>query len=734
MKRLKTSIILIAAVAMLMTTVAAQTVPAADSEGKLLAVVKSDAPFKAKVDALRQLALVATKESVPVLAGLLGDEKLSHMARYAMETIDDPSVDAALCDALDNLKGKQLVGVIGSVGVRGKQQNVYPKLIKLLVDSDPLVAQAAARAMGSISRSGNPAIGNALLEALKDAPSANKLYIYEGLFRCAESLAKSDKEVAAFGIYEAIIKTDRTPHQVRGGAMRGAILTGGPKGAELLKKYLKSDDYIMFSAAVQATNEMADKEVTKILVDSLDGLSADNQVVIIETVATRGDSSVAGALYKLAHDARKPVRLAAIQAIPVLPTCGVGMVDLLADSDKEIAKAVFESIATTACPYADGLVVKLFEESSQPSKRLIAIDLMARRKVANLTPTLLAAVKDADESVRCAAIDLLGDGADKEQFGVLLDILLKASGTKEIRSAERAVSSVCARESRMTAGRVAIVKAEYGALSQGKSADVTAKVSDLVKAGAASIEASNANFGDPASGTVKQMRIEYTVDGVAQTVTVAEGQSANLAVSVVPDELIEQICKAVSNAAAPNRLALLRVLKATNGAKALDAIRTATGDSDTQVADEAVSLLCGWATPDALGDVMKIAAKSSSQRHRILAIRGALRLIPMQNASVGQKLGQIGAIVPRITRNEEKKLLLGALGAIESAEALGIVEPYLDDAATKDEAALAAVSIGEKVVARNPKEVQQVMNTVIKATTNEEVLKRARQLLKQSKN
>ena len=40
------------------------------------------------------------------------------MARYALETIPDPSVDDALRDALGKLKGRPLLGVIGSLGVR----------------------------------------------------------------------------------------------------------------------------------------------------------------------------------------------------------------------------------------------------------------------------------------------------------------------------------------------------------------------------------------------------------------------------------------------------------------------------------------------------------------------------------------------------------------------------------------------------------------------------------------
>src|SRR5436305_1951267 len=85
---------------------------------KLVAVLTSDATPGAKADACRRLAVVGTRDAVPALAALLGDDKLAHMARYALEPIPDPSVDAALREALGKLQGRPLVGVIGSIGVR----------------------------------------------------------------------------------------------------------------------------------------------------------------------------------------------------------------------------------------------------------------------------------------------------------------------------------------------------------------------------------------------------------------------------------------------------------------------------------------------------------------------------------------------------------------------------------------------------------------------------------------
>ena len=104
----------------------------ADLQADLLAVLRSNASVREKSTACRLLAQVATKEAVPVLAELLADEKLSHMARYALETIQDPSVDETLRQALGTVQGRPRLGVIGSLarGVTRRRSRRSPQFSK----------------------------------------------------------------------------------------------------------------------------------------------------------------------------------------------------------------------------------------------------------------------------------------------------------------------------------------------------------------------------------------------------------------------------------------------------------------------------------------------------------------------------------------------------------------------------------------------------------------------------
>src|SRR5687767_14741035 len=90
----------------------------------LLAVVQSNVELAARSRALQQLALVATKDAVTPLTALLADEKLGQYARDVLEQMPDPAAGDALRAALGTLKGKALIGVVNSLGVRRDEKAV----------------------------------------------------------------------------------------------------------------------------------------------------------------------------------------------------------------------------------------------------------------------------------------------------------------------------------------------------------------------------------------------------------------------------------------------------------------------------------------------------------------------------------------------------------------------------------------------------------------------------------
>ncbi len=420
----------------------AQTVAAKEDEGKLIAVLKSSAASrKDKSDACRQLAIIATKKAIPTLVDLLSDEELSHNARYALEPIPDPAVDEAFREALGRLKGLPLVGVIGSIGVRRDAQAVEP-LCAMIMQGEmaPEAMKMAARTLGSI---GTEAAAEFLKGGLDHAPSEAMADVYEGLFRCAERFAAEGGRDKAIAIYDTLRPLD-APHQVRAGALRGAILTRGADGVGLLRESLGSGDYILFSAAVQAAQEMQGGEVTAALATALGKLPADNQILTMQTLGLRGDAKALPALFQTAKSGPEPVRIAAIKAIAEIDDVSAVPVlaGLLAGNSRPITGAAQEALGSITGVSVDAAVMDMFK-GSDTGKRLVALQLMERRRMTQAVPVLLKASGDADTKVRPAAIKMVGELGGSGQLAALLDVLMGLQSSGDLEAARQALSDVC---------------------------------------------------------------------------------------------------------------------------------------------------------------------------------------------------------------------------------------------------------------------------------------------------
>ena len=620
-----------------------QTVSAAANEevDKLISVIKSDAPHKEKADACRRLAIVGTKDAVAPLAELLADEKLSHMARYALEPIPDPAVDKALRDALGKLKGGPLVGVIGSIGVRGDAAAVAALKEKML-DSDLQVSQATARALGSI---GTLDAAKALQHALPKAKKENQLAMCEGLFRCAEALAAKDLRSQAVAIYDRLLSCE-VPHQVRSGALRGAILARPQKdGLQLLKQNLLSDDWILFSAAVQTSQELPGSQVTKVLAAELEKLPVDNQIFIIQTLGTRGDPTALGKIFALAVMGLKPVRLAAIRALPEIadPSAVPVLVVLLNDADDEISKTARECLAALPGPEADAAVMGLLN-SNITEQRLISLELIGRRRMVTSIETLLKTARDPDAKVRQAALKEVGELGGPAELPALLKLFMNLKTPQDLTTAEQALRNICVQ------------------------------------------------LDDRQSCTGKLISL-MTQAGPAQ------------------------------------KSALLGVLKTLGGTDALQAVQEALNDSDDEVHSAAIRALCAWKNTEAAPDLLRLAQTAANSKDKTLCLRAYLGMASRPDVLLDDRLSMCRKGGELVQQDEEKRLLLAALGGIESVDTLVMIVPYLNESAVRDAAGTACVSVGEKIVQKKPNEVAQAMKKVIKAVDNKDVKKRARKIL-----
>jgi HEAT repeat protein len=616
---------------------------------QLVAVLKSDASQKEKSDACRELARIGTKDAVAPLAALLPDEKLSHMARYGLETIPDPAVDRALRAAAGKLQGRPLVGVIGSLGVRRDTQAI-PILTRLLHVPDNEVVQAAARSLGSI---GSPAAAQALLDASPGVSAANQLAFCEGLLRCAETaVAKGDRK-EALGIYDRLREVP-APQQVRTAALRGAILARQQAGLPLLALALHSDDFTLVCAAVRTAQEMPGGQVTRLLADELPTLAADRQIVVIQALAKRADAPPQAVARWAGRCCEQPVRLTAIRALAEIgnPSALPVLVELLGDADPKVAQAAEESLAGLPGKEVDDAIMKMLSNGPD-ARRITAMDLIVRRRMTSAIPALFDAAGGADANIRIVAVKKLGELAGPPGLPGLLDLLAKAAGPEELEATEQALSAVSLKAAN-PAGCVGLVQ---GRLAQSPPAQ---------------------------------------------------------------------------------KCALLRVLGAVGGTNALPPVRAAVNDPNVEVRTAAIRTLSSWSTTDAAPDLLELAKTASNPSDKMLCLRGYLALAGHADLPKGERLEMCRQAAPLAQKDDEKKLLLAALGGIVSAQALDLIKPYLDDPATKEEASAAIVDTSEKLLkeAGSDKVAPSLIEPLDKAaqvTANPDLAKRAKALCDQAK-
>lgn len=615
------------------------------SADKLIAVLKSGGSRKEKADACRELAVLGTSKAVPALVSLLADEELSHMARYALETIPGSDVDQALRGELTRLKGRPLVGVIGSLGVRRDSKAVRP-LSSLLRETDPQVAQAAALALGNM---GTAEAAGAIENALPKTSPANRLAFCEGLFRCAETLASGGKTKDAIALYDRLRGLTEVPDQVRAGALRGAIITRGQGGLGLLNDSLASSDRVLFKAAVRASLEMTGSEVTRALTTCLPQLKPENQMVVMQALGSRGDDLAVPALSTQAKTGPKPSRIAAIRAVAAIghaPSVPV-MVELIEDSESEISQAAMDGLAGMTGREADAAVLNLFK-SARADRRIAGIDLVGRRRMAAAVPALLNAAADSDAKVRSSALQRLGKLGAPAEVPALLKLLLRSTAAPDLDGLATALSSICT------------------------------------------------GAGSPASAT-------------------------------------EQIIGALPGAPPAQKGALLGVLGAVGGQKALASVRAGLNDPNTEVRDAAVRALADWPDSATAPDLLQIVRSVTGGNQRDLAFRGYVRLARESGATASEKLTLLTEVAALATSAQEKKLVLAGLGDIPSVESLRLVTPHLSEPAVADEAGAVAVKIAEKLDATYSSDIGTSLNHVLKSAKSPQVLEKARKRMDQLK-
>jgi len=176
---------------------------------------------------------------------------------------------------------------------------------------------------------------------------------------------------------------------------------------------------------------------------------------------------------------------------------------------------------------------------------------------------------------------------------------------------------------------------------------------------------------------------------------------------------------------------LLRVLGKTGGDGGLDMLRGTLNEEDPKLVDAAIRGLSDWPGDEPMAELFKIAQTSESEVHKVLALRGYVRMIGLDDERDAQETVKLYRGAMNLAADASaKKMILSGLAEVKSLAAMQFAADYLDDDALGPEAASAAVSIADNLIENGlGKQCRPILEKVAQTARNEDVREGAHEMI-----
>jgi len=179
-----------------------------------------------------------------------------------------------------------------------------------------------------------------------------------------------------------------------------------------------------------------------------------------------------------------------------------------------------------------------------------------------------------------------------------------------------------------------------------------------------------------------------------------------------------------------SRCSLLNVLGKIGDDSSLPTLKAALKEQNIEVQTAAIRALSEWPSPAPIEELLKVASNSDNQLHRILALRGFVRLLAIpSDRPMKETIAMYGQALELAPDAAEKKRVLSGLANLKSFAAFQMAATYLDDTALQQEAEIAVVKIAEVTHAWCPQQTRAVLQKVIQTSKNEPLRQRAQKII-----
>jgi len=423
----------------------------AQIEGALIKLLSPETTFEAKRFACQQLAVVGSDAALPALAPLLQDNETAGLVGFALGNRPSAKADQLLRDALATAQDRARLQILATLGNR-RDEKAVDLLSAQAAAADVPVAQTAIIALGKI---GTPAARKALAALNEAARPALAPALADASLRCVERLQQAGHHRDAAVLCERLLAPDQ-PAYVRRGAF-AALLRGDRDGGEQrLRQTLRGNDAVLRAVAIAAVPELPAQTASETLGRELPGLTAEEQVWLIDSLAARSDAAARTAITTaLAASAHGEVRQAAARALGRIgePSTARALAQALAAAtDEPEVNAVMAALSGLPGGTATDRAILTEVNAAAGRVRAQLITSLATRRSPEVLAALLAEAGHPEPLVAKAAYRVLARAATAEtlppllqQFMAIRDPDLRADAETFVEQALGQVESPAAR-------------------------------------------------------------------------------------------------------------------------------------------------------------------------------------------------------------------------------------------------------------------------------------------------
>ena len=358
-----------------------------------------------------------------------------------------------------------------------------------------------------------------------------------------------------------------------------------------------------------------------------------------------------------------------------------------------------------------------------PAEQVLLLDALAWRGDTDALAALRSNLSAADTAVRQAAIAGLGRQGDATAVPALVQALAAAQSAPERQATEQALIGLAGGKATDTALVAELRQASaetkvrlMPVLPRRGLHDAVPVLLDLT---------GNATTARPAFQTLARLATAEDLPLLLDRLVNLKVSEARTEAETAVAQVISKsgdvprrsalVCSALAKAKdVDTRVSLIGLLPTCGGVPALDALKAAGADQEPRVSDAAIRTLADWPDAVAWNPLMRVYRQTSTESHRVLALRGLVRLAGDANAKPdGSLIERYRQLLDSAKTDDDRKMILGALAGVAHPDALKLALPLLENPALEAEAKSAVKKIAESIKGKHPQAAEDALRKVM---------------------